>query len=373
MAETFIASFDKNTVEASVFSEADAVVYQFKIGGATDYSAAPYLKRNDDNLTGQSLRGLNLRGFNTAGGQPDVKSFELTPTDSAMNSGFTTYMNNPGSAYVVIFSGPGLKSSPSVDTWFKTMGSVNWPGSFLANNYSCGYVGIFNVARKKIVSEALLSTDGNDKGLAELTVVFDELTDIGALGFPSRVVYDLTEYSTTSEYEYKRFPTNDPINRMTDFGLLPNAIVELSASMYADQSMTNANMKTRINLRWYNASNALVDASTVLESNGVGWSSVGKYSKAPPTATGFTVVVSRYPRNDAITGTSAVKNVVLTEATRDGSKTSSSAIMGIHGIKAGRFVEQQTDNHLLDLGIFTTTDSNVVNIVGMKEVDKPPL
>jgi hypothetical protein len=365
--ETFIASFAKDVIEASVFSEADAVVYQFKIGGATNYSTAPYLKRNDEDLTGTTLKGLNLRGFKTANGIPEIKSFELTPTDSTMNTGFTSYMNSSGNPYVIIMSGPGLKSSPSVDTWFKSVGSVNWPGTFLANNYSCGYVGIYNSARKKIVSEVLLSTDGTDKNLAELSVVFDELNDIGAVGMPSRIVYDTEEYATMNGYEYKRFPTNNAINKMSDYGLLPGAVVELSADLYADAVMTSSNMKTRVNLRWYNASNALVDSSTILESNGTGWTSIGKYSTAPAAATGFTVVVSRFPRNDAVTGKSSIKNIVLTETSRDGSKKNGNAIIGIHGIKAGRFVEQQTANHLMDLGIFTTSETNTVPIVGIRE------
>lgn len=366
--ERFIASFNKTGVEAEVFSEANSVTYKIQVGGGTNHSPNGYLKRNDDDITGLYANGLNIRSFNSIKDSPEIKSFELTTTSSAMNTSFMTYINTSPHKLIVIFSGKNLRSSPEIDAWFAAARSVAWPGSYMCNNFSCGYVAFYSPARKKIIGEVAIYSDGNEKKVAEYVAIADEVDDIGALGFPGRITYDLDTYETDSSYEYKRFPSAASVNRMADYGLAPGAAVLLSADLIQAQSMLNAGMKTRINLRWYKGT-TLLDSSVVLEVPGIEWHSAGSYSKAPADADGFTIVVSRFPRNDAVIGRSAVKNVVFTEVSRDGTKNNNGAAMGVNGIRAGGFVEQQTDNHLMDLGLFTSALTNIVNIVGIKEGD----
>ncbi|WJJ54628.1 hinge connector long tail fiber [Acinetobacter phage AB1I1M-1] len=370
---TFMASFNKDVVESDVFSESDAVTYKLEVGGASNYSGAPYIKRNGKNIEGTYSYGLNLRGLSNPTDTGEVKLFELTNVDSTVNTTFASYMNTTNHKLVIIFSGRNLRSSPSVDNWFKSVGSVNWPGSFLANNYSCGYVGFYMPSRKKIVAEAMISSDGNEKGYAEYTLVYDVLEDIGSLGFPDRVVYDPGTYAASTGYEYKRFPTNLAVSKMSDYGLLPGSTVILQADLVHSSQMAAAGMKTRINLRWMQGS-TLKDATAILESDGVNWVNKTLYSTAPPGADGFTIVVSRYPRNDTLSGNSMVRNVVFAEVSRDGSKGITNAAIGINGIKAGEFVEKQTANHLMDLGLDVDAFRNIVPVVGIREGDSgtPP-
>lgn len=364
--ETFMAEFAKTGVEGAVISEANAVTYKFSVGGGHDHSPNGYVKRNDSDITGLYANGLNIRGLNTVDGQPEIKSFELTSNASAMNNSYMTYMDTLTHKLVIIFSGKRLRSSPEIDDWFKKVGSVAWPGSYMCNNFAVGYVAFYMPSRKKIVAEVAIHSDGNEKKVAEYIAIADDLDDIGALGFPSRIVYDLNEYSTTTGYEYKRFPGDAAVNKMSDFGLAPGASVLLSADILQSPEMLAANMKTRINLRWFKGV-SLLSATTVLEVEGTDWKSSGSYAKAPADADGFTIVVSRYPRNDAIIGVSAVKNVVFTEVSRDGSKRSDGAMFGVNGIKASGFVEKDSGNPLMELGLFNTALTNIVNIVGLKE------
>lgn len=366
--ETFIASFNKTGVEAEVFSEANSVTYKIRVGGGTNHSPNGYLKRNNEDITGLYANGLNIRSFNSIKDSPEIKSFELTTTTSAMNNSFMTYLNTSPFKLAIIFSGKNLRSSAEIDAWFKAAGSVAWPGSHMCNNFSCGYVAFYSPLRKKIVGEVAIYSDGTEKNVAEYIAIADEVDDIGALGFPGRIVYDLNTYETDNTYEYKRFPSTASINKMSDYGLAPNAAVLLSSDLLQSQSMLDANMKTRINLRWYKGT-SLVKSSTILEVDGTEWKSAGAYDKAPADADGFTIVVSRFPKNDAIVGRSAIRNIVFTEVSRDGTKLNNGAAMGVNGIRAGGFVEQQTDNHLMDLGLFTSALTNIVNTVGIKEGD----
>lgn len=370
----FMASFNKDVIETDVFSEADSVTYKLELSGATNYSAAPYVKINDVSIGTTFVNGLNLRGFTTADGKnPVVKSYELTDADSSINTGFITYMGSVAQEITLIISGKGLKSSPSIDTWFKSKGSINWPGSYMANNYSCGYVGIYSKSKGKIVAEVMCSTDGTDSGSAQYLTVYDTLADIGSLGFPDRLVNDTTEYSTTTAYEYKRLPTTDPISKMADYGLSSNSVLYISSDMYQDQALLDANMKTRINLRWYQGTT--LKESVVLENAKAGYTQNSIYSEAPAGADGFTIVVYRYPRNDAITGMSAIKNLVVTQVSRDGSKSGSNAAIGVNGIKTGNYTEGGTSSpNIMDLRLDINALMNNVNIVSMREGDtgKPP-
>ncbi|SSU39469.1 Uncharacterised protein [Acinetobacter baumannii] len=370
---TFMAAFRKDAVESDVFSEADAVTYKFEVGGATNYSGAPYLKRNGKNIEGVTSNGLNLRGMNNPEDTGEVKAFELTTTDSTLNNTFIQYMNATTHKIIVIFSGRNLRSSPAIDAWFSAAGSVNWPGQFLCNNYSAGYVGFYSPSLKKIVGEVMISTDGIDKGYANYTTVYDTFADIGALGFPTRIVYDQQTYAATTGYEYKRFPTANTYNKLSDYGLKVGSVVILQADLVHSSQMQSAGMKTRMDIRWLKGS-TLLDASASIESSSVNWANKTVYSTVPAGADGFTIVVSRYPRNDTLSGTSMVRNVVFSEVTRDGSKQSTNAMIGVNGIKAGEFVEKQTGVRLMDMDIRVSTLTNIVPVVGIYEGDSsgPP-
>lgn len=370
MSEFLMAKFDSNGVETSFVSESNSVTYKIELGGATDYSVAPYVKINGTNIavsqSGNS--GLNLKEFNSVSGTVVDRNFVLANTNTSINNGFVDYINNSTAKLIVIFSGKSLKSSQIVDDAFKSWKSINWPGSFLCNNYSCGYVAFYSPELKRIISEVMISSDGNEKGLAKLTSVYDDFGDIGVLGVPDKVVNDDVEYSTLSGYEYKRFPTDLTTNLMSSFGLANSKPVMISAEVYQTQEMLNAGMKTRINLRWLNGSSIVANES--VESSEIGWSQVTMYSTPPSTANSFTIVVSRYPRNDSLSSKSAIKNVSISQVTKNGSEIKTSgAVIGVNGIRVGKYVEKQkTDNNLMQLNINKDLLNNIVPVVGLKEI-----
>lgn len=369
---TFMASFNKDVVEANVFSEANAVTYKFHVGGMTNYSADAFLKRNDTNFTGTIANGLNLRCF-SGEALVETKSYELTPTGSTMNNSFKTFMDTSLHELVVIFSGKGLNGSSDIDQWFNDKGSVAWPGSFMVNNYSCGYVGFYSTSLKKIVAEVAIYSDGNELGLAEHTLVFDTLKDVGVLGLPYRAVYDPTEYTTSTGYEFKRFPSDLSIDKMANYKMAPGRTYMIQATLQASPAMVTSNMKTRLNLRWFKGT-TLLNAATVLESDGTDPTQVLAYSTAPATADGFTIVCSRYPKNDSIGGMASIKNFVFTEVSKDGSEIGPGAMIGVNGIKASGFIEAHSSPHLMDLGLDIPAIANIVPIVGIREGDSgtPP-
>ncbi|ADG60142.1 long tail fiber protein proximal connector [Acinetobacter phage Acj9] len=369
---TFMATFNKDVIETDVFSEANAVTYKFQLGGMTNYSGPGFVKRNTTDFTGTLVNGLNMRSF-TGDAMVEIKSYELTPTTSTMNNSFKTYMDTVAHELVVIVSGKALRSSPDIDTWFTSKGSVAWPGSHMCNNFSCGYVALYSPSLNKIVAEVAKYSDGNDKGLAEYLTVFDVLSDIGVLGFPGRIVYDPAEYTTLNGYEFKRFPTSAVITKMSDVGMVAGRTYMIQSTLQASEEMVAANMKTRVNLRWFKG-NTLLDASTVLESQSTMDTNVLGYSKAPDGADGVTIVVSRFPKNDAVTGRALCKNFTFVEVSRDGSEFSSTAAIGVNGIKASLFNEGQAAPHIMSLGLDVLGIQNIVPIVGMREGDSgsPP-
>ncbi len=372
--ETFMAGFKQTTIEADVYSEADSVSWKYELAGGTLYSPAGYFKRNGVAVGNPANNAINVRSLASIGATPVITSYVLSSDNSSsINTGFVNAMNAQTNKLIVLYTTNGIKSSQVVDDWFAAAGSVNWPGAFMCNNYSCGYVGFYMPSRKKIIAEAAIFSDGNELGTANYVAIADEVNDIGVLGFPKRVVYDLTEYSTTTGYEYKRYLSDSAILKTADYGLTDGATVMLAGDLLQSQSMLDASMKTRINLRWYSGT-TLLDATTVLEVTGTSYKNAIGYSTMPANTDGFTIVVSRYPRNDAITGLSSVKNVVFTEVSRNPNKANSRAIIGVNGIKSGGFIESQTDNHLMELKINSTSATNIVNIVGITEGDSgtPP-
>lgn len=370
MSEILMAEFDTNGVDVAFVSESNSVTYKIELGGATDHSVAPYIKKNGINIADSQANnlGLNLREFNSPSDNGTEKNFILNDTNTSINSGFVNYINNSSAKLIAIFSGRNLKSSPIVDDAFKSWKSLNWPGSFLCNNYSCGYVAFYSPAFKRIVSEVMISSDGNEKNLAILTSVYDDLDDIGILGIPDKVVNDSNEYSTLTGYEYKRYPSDSTTNLMSDYGLIVGKPILISADLYQTQNMLNVGMKTRLNLRWLNGSTIVANES--IDSNDVGWSQVTMYSTPPNTANGFTIVVSRYPKNDVLSSKSAIKNVCVVQVSKNGSEIKTSgAVLGVNGIRVGKYVEKdKTDSNLMQLKLNKTVLENIVPVVNLKEI-----
>ena len=360
MTETFMANFNKTGVETNVLSESNSVTYSFELNGATNFSVAPSLKRNGVDIKQTFADGINVREFNSVTDMGSVKSFKLTSSSSSMNNSFIEYMKMSTAKIIILFSGKNLKSHSVVDEFFDSISSVNWAKSYLTDRFSCGYVGIYSTALKRIVAEVMTSTDGNSNTeTAKLTTVVDDLSDFGILGSSKRIIETPQEYFSTNGYEYARFPTSATSVLMSDYNLISGNAVYLSTDIFQTQEMLNAGMKTRISIRWMDSAQTILK-NDVLESSKVNWSSNEIYSVAPLNASRFTVVVSRYPRDDSLSSKSAIRNLSMSVSPKDGNGKNDGAMMSVYGgVKAGKIIEvDKTDQNLMSLPLDTSLLQN---------------
>lgn len=377
MAETLMADIGKELITVRMVSESNSNTYKLNVGVPNEgNSKLPYLKLNDVDLQSQvsvvQSGGINIRGFNVPDTIAEVKNFTLTTSGGSINTGFIQYMDSVTHKLVVLYSGKGLKSSPDVDAWFASKGSVNWPGSVLCDRFNYTYIALYSPSRKKILAEVY---NGEDKptntGFCTLEKVFDTFDDLGSTGFPYKAVYDPAEHVVTTEYEFKRYPEGAGlVAKMNDYGISPGAKMMLSGELFQSKELVAAGQTARVNLRWYKGT-ALKDSMSVdVPSNEVDkWYKIkDAYSIAPLDADGFTIVAARYPRNDATVAKSGIRNVVFSEVAREDS-ISSPASIGVNGIKVNNIIEGTTGNLLMQLPDTEMYPNNSVPVVNLKELE----
>ena len=375
MANTFMASLGESLVQVNTVSESNSVQYKLNIAGVHRYSSplTPYVRLNDSLLGSQvHSNGLNVRVLDANNNVIDQKEFILTNIDSTINSAFITYMNSLTSGIVIITSGQLLKSSPQIDNWFKSVYSINWPGEFLCNNYDVAYAAFYSPVNKRITSEVYNSSDGFDSSRATLEMVYDSVSDLGATGYSYKAIYDPTEYTSNSQYEFKRYPTSQVlISLLSDYGILPGRTMLMQCELKASNALIQANMTTRLSLRWYTGS-TLIDSKSY-EVNSLSpdkWIKFEDYIVVPANANGFTMVVARYPRNDAIIAEASIKNLIFCEVGRS-AKYSGDAAIGVNGIKAGTINESTTSPRIMNLPDSVTNINNVVDLSNVQELPLP--
>lgn len=376
MAITPMIDMGKDFVHVNMVSESNAVGFKFNLGASPfGNPKKSYFKVNDVDIgIPPTANGLNVRVMSGVKTISDSKSFNLTPTDSAMNSGFITYMESVTQPIVVLISSGPLKCSPQIETWFKNAYSVNFPSKFLCDNFNYSYVGIYSTTRKKIIMESMMGDDrAVHDAFAVIESVCDELRDLGATGFAHRAVYDPYETTTNTDYEFNRYPIGAGlIAPMANYGIKPGASMMLSCDLYQSTEMVAAGQTTRANIRWYNGTN-LVDSASVNVPNNVvdeWWSITDLYMTAPETANGFTIVVARYPRNDSVVGKAGVRNLAFAEVSRPDEKGKNAAF-GVNGIQANLLIEGTVGNLILELSDSKKFDENKVSVNGLKEKELP--
>lgn len=377
MAETLMTDIGKELITVRMVSESNSVTYKLNIGVPNSGNPKlPYLKLNDVDLQTQASvvqsTGINVRGFNVPSTIAEVKNFTMGTTESSINDGFIQYMDSVTHKLVILYSGKNLKSSPKVDAWFSSKGSVNWPGSERCERFNYTYIALYSPSRKKILAEVY---NGEDKptntGFCTLETVFDSFDDLGSTGFPYKSVYDPQEYLATSEYEFKRYPEGvGLVAKMSDFGISPGATMMLSGELFQSKELVAAKQTARVNLRWYKGT-TLKDAMSVdVPANVVdSWHKIqDAYSVAPLDADGFTIVAARYPRNDATIAKSGIRNIAFSEVARADS-ISSPASIGVNGIKTNNITEGTIGQLLIQLPDSERFPNNTVPVVNLKELE----
>ncbi len=378
MSQTLMTNIDKDLITVHMVSEANSVTYKLNVGvPSAGNDKLPYLKMNDIDLQPQASvvqsTGLNIRGFNEPTKIAEVKNFTIgTDDNSSINNSFIEYMNGVNHKLVVLYSGKNLKTSPKIDEWFASKGSINWPGVARINRFNYVYVALYSPASQKFVMEAYVGQDKpTNSGFCTLETVFDSFDDIGATGFAKKAVYDPTEYVSTSEYEFKRYPENvGLVASLEEFGLRPGAKVMLSGELYQSKELVAAGLTTRVNLRWYKGTSLKDSLSVTIPNNVVDkWYKIqDTFSVIPSDADGFTIVAARYPRNDAVVALASVKNLTLTEVARIDQKSTHASI-GVNGIKTNNVIEGTASPLLLQLPDPVTFANNTVPLVGLKELE----
>lgn len=377
MTETLMADIGKELITVRMVSESNAVTYKLNVGIPSAGNAKlPYLKLNDTDLQPQASltpsAGLNIRGFAVPTAIAESKYFTLTTSEGSVNDGFIEYMDSSQHKLMILYSGKGLKSSPRVDAWFASKGSVNWPGSVRFARFNYTYIALYSPSRKKILAEVYHGEDNpTNTGFCTMEKVFDTFDDLGSTGFPYKSVYDPAEHVVTTEYEFKRYPEGvGLVAKMNDFGISPGAKMMLSGELFQSKELVAAGQTARVNLRWYKGTTLKDSLSVDVPSNEVDkWYKIkDTYSIAPLDADGFTIVAARYPRNDATVAKSGIRNVVFSEVAREDS-ISSPASIGVNGIKVNNIIEGTTGNLLMQLPDTEMYPNNSVPVVNLKELE----
>lgn len=368
-----MAGFGQTQIEVRTLSESNSVTYRLVACSATSKSSplASYVYMNDVPYGNQAhSTGINVRVFNDNNEIVSIRSFATTPNESTMNAGFVDFMSTLNPFPLVLITTFGnTRCSPNIDAWFKSVSSVNWPGSYLFSNYNYAYVGIYSSIHKKILAEVHYGDDvvGSDKGRAKLEVVYDKPSDIGMTGFSGKVVYDPTEYTSTNAYEFKRYPDDRLISPMAEYGISPGKKFNIYAELFASKALIDNNMTTRLNIRWYSGTSLVRSNSVdVPKTEFDKWYKANIQIDVPTNADGFTIVAARFPRNDAVSAKGGIKNAMLTQIAGD--KTARMAAIGVNGIMSNNIVDGTTPANLLtEIFDSTKTTDNQINLVGIKE------
>lgn len=382
----FMALFGSQSVVTSVVSENDSVKYKLVVRGSNSDSLINEVEvtLNDVdiiNRTTQRGRGLNLAVINADTMTfAEWKTFDIYALDNNV-AAMMDYINGlPSNRIVAIYSFDMIKSNSTLDTFMaKTMGSLAWPGTtFLtrdprtspaSNPASSSYSAIYNSKMKKIVSENFVgnvhsSLSEDSRSFSE--VVFDTIDDVGATGIPQRIIDDITERTGDgSSYAVYTWPNTQTVG--TD--VFVGDILRFTGDLFQDQTLTDAGGYAALSVAAYDSSNKLLDEKRIDSRGAVGaFTSKEDFFIIPTDAATVTTTFYHFP-STVKTGTSKVKNVVLTKASRI-TKTTGTAAIGVNGIRLNVATEKDSsgsDNpldKLLKLPVATAGTSSGKTMVG---------
>lgn len=377
MTETLIANVDQNMVTVRAVSEANSVRFKINLRGTPDLSSKiSFVKVNDVTIvspTNLSKDALNVRIMTNVNDPSvhDPRFFKMKEVDDSQTNGFIQLMDTSTAPLIALITYGSVKSNDVLDAWFTSVGSVNWPGANKFNNYNFAYVAFYSPISKRIVMEGYVGENKvSNAAYVDLETICDVLTDVGSTGFPKNAVYDPTEYVSTSEYEFKRYPDNLLVAKLSDYGIKPGALMYLSAELYQSKELVDAGLTTRLNLRWYKQ-NTLLDFFSINVPPNVTdeWFKIRDvFSRVPATADGFIIVTARYPRNDSVVALGSIRNVSFTEVSH-GDEKGRLTSMSVNGIRSTNFVEDEMLNLILNLPDAKIAEENKINIVGIRELE----
>lgn len=359
----FMALFGPDSVVASVLSETNSVKYKLCVRGSNNDSRITDVEVsiNDVDIIDRAThkgRGLNLAVIDANTSTLvewkyyDIYSSNRDPVVSA----FKDYITNlPINRIVAIYSFDAMRSTAELDTFMRTyMGSLAWAGSLVLNEAAvtnvksparASYCAIYNSKMRKIVAENFVgnvfsSYQVDTRSFVE--IVYDELDDVGATGIPQRIVDDPTErMGDGSVYRVYTWPNPQTVG--TD--IFAGDLLSINADLFQDQALTDAGGYAVISVYSQNSNGAIIDEKRLDSRGGTVGQFVSKsdFYTVPLGAAAVGCTFYHFP-STVKTGTSKLKNVVLTKVSRLPKETGTAAI-GVNGIRLTTMKERDANGN----------------------------
>lgn len=363
MAEQFMAHFGPSYVETEHFGENNAITYKIEALGSNSNSVTnttAYVKINGVSVFPTTSRGLNAVTISPAGVAINFSTFDIWSRPEHLDTLKTYLMSAPSNNLVVLVSQDAIKSSADFDNFMRQYGAVSWPGAPYLNRETSptlrtaqsSYAAIFNTTLKRFCYENFV---GNDASIttdtsAYLKAVFDIVSDVGACGLPSKKVDDITEYfSSGQQYEFKRYLSEN----ITQW----ESIYHVQCELRSDQTLVTAGGRSILCVWTQDSSgvwktNMMLGTTTPIPGE---WAKFEGYFKLPAQSVGATIFASaayRYP-SSVSTGIAGVRNVTITQVTRDDDDKVVDAAIGVNGIRA---------NSMSDNGSYSNPVMQLLNL-----------
>lgn len=360
MAETFMAGFGQGFVETQILTENNSIKYKLSIAASNQGSvpSEAYIRLNDKQLSPIPFQqGMNVWEYNTITNTiENRKIFNLSQNNSSSeNTAFVIYMKSlvdNSKAYFLTTFGTS-KSSVQVDDWFTSAGSVNFLRSDILDRYNGSYVGIYIPSHKKIVKEAACYTDGTQfDSRAIMEFVYDDISDIGATGFPYRVLYDTTETSKDNTNEIYIIPGRNGIAPIADGLMKPLDVMNLGFNLFASAAVMDysATSTVRATITWYTgAASIQTNFYDVPKMYKNFWYTVNRYIVIPEQADGYSFSVKRIDTPEDFIGAAKVRNIIFGQVSKKEKLDLRNAAFGVNGIQTARLKDADTISELLVL------------------------
>ncbi|UPW37965.1 hypothetical protein ESCO10_00049 [Escherichia phage vB_EcoM_ESCO10] len=336
--ERFMAEFGQNYVQIPVLSENNAVRYKLSIAGScTKSTVKAYVKFQDEVFGPQNfLPGLNLVEIDPVTNTITAsKNYQLTSSHDTISQAFITYVNSiPANRIVCLISSGRLFASQTLIDWFKAAGSTVFPDKWLIDKVEPSYSAFYVSGRNAIVKEHVLYNDGIlvEDVSTPLEMVYDTINDVGATGFPLRIIEDETEYFSSGSQEIKRFPTSETITPMANYNMKPGDWFYIKFQSNYDAAL-KAEGTTQVSVRFFNGL-SLIQSTDMDIPVGAGsppagaWMSFERYIQAPANSDGFTV----YARKTVNVGIGGLRNISFGEISSQEPQPKDAEI-GVNGMR----------------------------------------
>lgn len=366
-----MTAFSKDKTFVGFLGESNSVKYKLNVAAISKYSILKgYIYINDVEITRNFADGINVFKI-TNNTLVEQKTFAVTSV-SATNAAnaFVSYMSSlQTDSYYIIVTGKNFVYTDIVYNFMIQQGSTCFPIQAISNDrYASAYVGLYNSSKKSIVNENTLASDKTTLDRAKLEVVYDDISDQGATGFPKRAVYDPTDYSTATSYEYIKYPKDQVTAALSDYRLSPGDTVSFSGELYASAALLQNGMTSRASLRLYQGNTLLTVLNIDAPSNYSDlYYKFEKQIDIPANADQFAISVQRYPQNDNVNAVSKCRNLTLVEVSTNSNKNKI-AMFGVNGLKASNFVEYGSVSPVITT-MYDNVDMNNLNTNGIVEED----